>query len=836
MSKKLIFIFFLIACLTNTILFSSCLKRSQAAIQIHSKEENFITSPSMFNKTKISEPLAILASGTSGDCEWEIDYTNTLTIIGPGTLGTVKNNKESIWKNYVGQIKQINISNEVICPSNSSSLFSGLKNLKKITGLQNLKTNNVTDMSYMFLDCRSLTSLDLSSFDTTNVTNMNSMFHSCLSLKSLNLSSFDTSNVTDMSYMFFNCRGFSSLSFSNFDTSNVTNMNSMFSSCNGLKSLDLNKFNTSQVTDMSQMFAYCQTLTSLDITNFNTARVTNMSNMFSNCEKLTSLDFNKFKNFDTSQVTDMSQMFANCYLLNNLNVTKFNTSKVTDMSYMFFNCIVLTNLNITNFNTSKVMNMSQMFANCLSLSNLDLNGFNTNNVTNMKLMFDRCLKLWKITLGRDFTFVNSGNSYPNIYGIKQKFDDQGEKWITVGSPVKWQAVGTGTVHAPKGVAFISSDFPNIKERGKAETYVWQHQLFNERPELFEHLSNQSYPYDYRSNNLPNLTITGTVKDNDSSAVSLYYAIDQEPSQDDAHKFTDVAIGPNMDNEFSLNIKKQEELKTLAKPKQGGHTVQILAVDNGAQGSQTNSSSSEISTINIRENGIIDFQYLNADNQKIKAPQTLVEAVNETQDQVNNYLPKVIWRNNERYNLNQEKISQNAKDLINSDKMPPTYNEINGILKAELIYDAVGQVSLQIPQNLDFGKHVRPTVHKQFDLEQKPEKPLVVTDTTQEPNWMLCLSVTPFKVMSTGEAVNNNLLFLSYNDISLFSNIETPIATYKNFQTTSSDSGVHITNISDSWWDANSTQQSGPRLNVNSGNLPISEYSLTATWTIENSIF
>ena len=152
MSKKLIFIFFLIACLTNTILFSSCLKRSQAAIQIHSKEENFITSPSMFNKTKISEPLAILASGTSGDCEWEIDYTNTLTIIGPGTLGTVKNNKESIWKNYVGQIKQINISNEVICPSNSSSLFSGLKNLKKITGLQNLKTNNVTDMSYMFLE------------------------------------------------------------------------------------------------------------------------------------------------------------------------------------------------------------------------------------------------------------------------------------------------------------------------------------------------------------------------------------------------------------------------------------------------------------------------------------------------------------------------------------------------------------------------------------------------------------------------------------------------------------------------------------------------------------
>ena len=34
-------------------------------------------------------------------------------------------------------------------------------------------------MSYMFSECSSLTTLDLSKFDTGNVTDMNSMFQKC---------------------------------------------------------------------------------------------------------------------------------------------------------------------------------------------------------------------------------------------------------------------------------------------------------------------------------------------------------------------------------------------------------------------------------------------------------------------------------------------------------------------------------------------------------------------------------------------------------------------------------------------------------------------------------
>jgi surface protein len=47
-------------------------------------------------------------------------------------------------------------------------------------------------MEYIFKDCVSLTSLDLSSFNTSNVTSMNGSFYSCSSLVSLDLSNYNT--------------------------------------------------------------------------------------------------------------------------------------------------------------------------------------------------------------------------------------------------------------------------------------------------------------------------------------------------------------------------------------------------------------------------------------------------------------------------------------------------------------------------------------------------------------------------------------------------------------------------------------------------------------------
>lgn len=68
------------------------------------------------------------------------------------------------------------------------------------------KFNGVTDMTYMFMGCFSLTSLDLSHFDTSNVTDMSYMFKECDKLTSLDLSGWDMSKVIDMGGMLSNCR------------------------------------------------------------------------------------------------------------------------------------------------------------------------------------------------------------------------------------------------------------------------------------------------------------------------------------------------------------------------------------------------------------------------------------------------------------------------------------------------------------------------------------------------------------------------------------------------------------------------------------------------------
>ena len=61
-------------------------------------------------------------------------------------------------------------ANGNIIARNASFMFWGYRQLKNIFGLEFLQTDQITDMSYMFYDCKSLESLDLSYFDTNQVT------------------------------------------------------------------------------------------------------------------------------------------------------------------------------------------------------------------------------------------------------------------------------------------------------------------------------------------------------------------------------------------------------------------------------------------------------------------------------------------------------------------------------------------------------------------------------------------------------------------------------------------------------------------------------------------
>ena len=348
----------------------------------------------------------ILAQGTWGTSKW--DYTQEgddyILHLHAGTLGTPgkdKNDEYDIWDAGIGsldaafkdQLTQIVIDPGVIANQNSRGLFSHLRKLKTIQGLENLDTSQVTNMSWMFSECKILTSLDVSHFDTSQVTDMYYMFGDCDYLTNLDVTHFNTSQVTNMRNMFGDCHSLLGLDVSRFDTSQVTDMSNMFLYCVSLTNLDLSNFDTSQVTNMSDMFYGCDRLTNLDLNHFDTSQVTDMSAMFSNCYGLTSLDVS---HFNTSQVTDMHGMFRRCDILTNLDLSHWDTSQVTNMSEMFAGCAILTNLDVSHFNTSQVTNMAGMFEYCESLTSLDVNHFDTSQVTNMALMFHYCDKLTKL--------------------------------------------------------------------------------------------------------------------------------------------------------------------------------------------------------------------------------------------------------------------------------------------------------------------------------------------------------------------------------------------------------------------------------------------------------
>lgn len=239
-----------------------------------------------------------------------------------------------------------------------SGMFAYLDNVDTLD-LTGLDTSNMTSMSYMFYNSKSLKNIDVSGFDTSKVVNMIFMFNNCSSLISLDLSSFNTSNVTNMEAMFQNDVNLENITFGdNFNTSKVKDMIAMFASCKKLSYINLSNFDTSNVKEMQSMFYYCENLKSLDLSNFDTSQVINMYAMFMNCSSLKELDLSSF---DTSKVTNMQSMFLSCKNLENLNLSSFNTSNVTTISYMINNCSSLKYLDIRNAELSKVSTCLQPF-------------------------------------------------------------------------------------------------------------------------------------------------------------------------------------------------------------------------------------------------------------------------------------------------------------------------------------------------------------------------------------------------------------------------------------------------------------------------------------------
>ena len=90
-------------------------------------------------------------------------------------------------------------------PTKTTNWFSGFENLVTVENIQNLHTDEVTEMGYMFNNCPKLQAIDLSHFNTSKVEKTYSMFGGCASLTELNVNHFDISSVTNALSMFGGC-------------------------------------------------------------------------------------------------------------------------------------------------------------------------------------------------------------------------------------------------------------------------------------------------------------------------------------------------------------------------------------------------------------------------------------------------------------------------------------------------------------------------------------------------------------------------------------------------------------------------------------------------------
>ena len=246
-------------------------------------------------------------------------------------------------------------------PVTTGSWFRYLQALTTFEGWENLHTEQVNDMSYMFEHCTALKTLDLTSFNTQKVETMEQMFSHCTALTALNLKNFNTAKVENMAGLFSECSALTELDLKSFDTENVKDMAYLFGGCRGLKTIDVKHFNTAKVENMRGLFNGCSALTELDITNFNTANVNDMGDMFRGCSSLKAIDL---ANFNTAKVGGMSNMFAECSMMKTLDLANFNTEQTKFMAFMFYGCSALKTLDLRNFNTEKAFDMSGMFKGC----------------------------------------------------------------------------------------------------------------------------------------------------------------------------------------------------------------------------------------------------------------------------------------------------------------------------------------------------------------------------------------------------------------------------------------------------------------------------------------
>ena len=329
-------------------------------------------------------------------------------------------------------------------------MFCGYKyplvNMKDIEHLDYLNTSNVTSMSGMFKGCRSLTVLDLTSFDIRKVETILYMFDGCKELTTIYC------NTNWLAHMKLKNAGSDWWHYYHGIVLDDYADSHLFTGCDKLKggkgtTLPKNHANYAYgeymrpdgFDDDDNEAPGLFTSKKEVYTRYKNGQLSYFYNKYRHAyeregyivELYTPKDLSyiRFKDYHEdvtsaviapdmadAKLTSMYCMFTgrNCDLENLEAIDGLhylNTENVTNFRSMFHGCKSLTSVDLSNFKTDKAISMASMFYNCQKLKTIDLRTFNTNNVLAMHFMFKDCSEL---------TTIYSSEDWSNMENLKDK--------------------------------------------------------------------------------------------------------------------------------------------------------------------------------------------------------------------------------------------------------------------------------------------------------------------------------------------------------------------------------------------------------------------------------
>lgn len=346
-------------------------------------------------------------------------------------------------------------------------MFSSMKNLTSIEGLDNLQpvSKQSLDFSYLFEKDSSLKKLDLSGLDMSNATWVSGIFSGDNMLNKLTLSNKNKlliKNSSDSEKPMLRSGSWQEVGSTGTEDDptgkpiSTADLLDLYSSdnyttapnkttyvwtdpdspwwevTNGVLKIHKHTIHRNPASASDWPWnSYASEITEVDIDGDGVVKAQgSLAYMFSGLKNLTTIK--GLSNLQTSNITSVAHLFDGCNSLKSLStadlkiLTHFDAGTSISMNSLFTGCYALKELDLPdNFVTQSVTDISHMFDGCTNLSNIiGLDKFDTSKVTDMSYLFRWDYKMKslnlsnfvtsKVTNMKEMFNKGSGNSFEKL--------------------------------------------------------------------------------------------------------------------------------------------------------------------------------------------------------------------------------------------------------------------------------------------------------------------------------------------------------------------------------------------------------------------------------------